>query len=342
MSLSVFPNQLYFLNSSTAPQILTVTTIGASDTVTASMLDGSYATVSPSSATAVSHVVTFTVTPTGTAPASIGGDDGVIIKDGASSAVIAVAVGGAPTSKALLPPFQTLTNAIAYVRAICDLPTTPTDAVITSFLNEGAQQLSDEIEPLFNDIAIPVIDGSSTATLPYDVQDIVALRYSTNPPGQPGGIEYELLELGTLEFVDSTQGMPQMYGGPSAGGPVLWFRRITDQANRIRIELSPQPPPGYLRLAYYVRPILWNINNETGSVTNVDTAYVRLAILFAAKECCRSRKDLVRYKSFEDEYQQLLVSKKEKIGRRRRQRRAVVRDVTSLSDGYLPNWWPGQ
>ena len=333
------PSLCQFLNASQPVQTIVATYAGYSGTISAAMQDGSFASVSPLSGSG--PAVTFTVNPAGgTSFASNGGNDAVVITaaDG-SSVIVPVSIGGSQPPIATLPGIQSLTGALSYVRNITDCPVYPNDSVIATFLNEGLQQVADDLEPVLQTVAIPVVFGNTFATLPYDIGDIVAFAYNTNPPGTPGGIQYELLELGPLEFIDSTQGLPQQYGGPSYGGPTLWFRRISDVSGRITLEFAPQPPPGYLWVNYYSRPIIWNPATPT-AVTNIDPTLCRLAVYFAAIEVARNRKDEVRVKSLKQEYAELMQTKREKMGRRHRQRRAVVRDVTTLGDGFLPNWWP--
>jgi hypothetical protein len=333
------PSSILFLNASAGSQQIVATYTGYHGTITAAMLDGSFASVSPSSASG--PVATFTVNPAGgTSPTSNGGSDAVVITAADGTTInVPINVGGSEPAIATMPGIQTYSGAISYVRALTDCPTYPVDSVIATFLNEALQQVTDDLEPILQTVYIPIQFGISLVTLPYDIGDIVAMAYNTTQPGTVGGIQYELLELGPLEFIDSTQGMPQQYGGPSYGGPTLWFRRISDVSGRITLEFAPEPPPGYLWVQYYSRPILWNAS--TPSVpTNIDPTLCKLAIYAAAMEVARNRRDEVRVASFEKAYDKLIAKKSEKIGRRKRQRRAVVRDVTTLGSNYTPNWWP--
>lgn len=233
------------------------------------------------------------------------------------------------------PTGLTAANALARVRAKTNQATVPPDATVYSFLNDALEQVNRELQVVFTLQTVAVASGAATFTLPADVQDFMAITFSTAPPTSPGVIEYEMVELQPLEFVDATWNAPTM-----SGGPTVLYRRIADGTGTIQIQLYPlAPASGYINVYYYQRPQLWDPTNPA-STTNMDSAYQFGVILLACVWTAEARENLKKAGYFQGLYEAWLAKSLDAIGKRRRKRRAQVRDVTS-SPSVVPAWFPG-
>lgn len=330
-TLTATPTIVSIFNVAAGPQTVSVTTTTAGP-ITASLADGSFVSLSPASIAGTSG--TFMLTPTNVN----GGDDVLTLSDGTSTVIIPVALGSSAATTTPTTAQNTLQSTIAYIRQISDSPTSPSDANIGILLNQAIMQISDNLAPNLQTVQLPIAFGSSTVTLPADVGDIEKILYNTGDLNNPGSISYELIELGPALFSDFNAGVNGSYG-IAVGGPTLYYTRLSDASGRIRLQLAPYPPPGYLVLTYHPRLSTFDLG-APGSILNMDPSYLRLVSLLTAHDVCLTQRDTTRASYFMSQYNGLMGEKKISLGRRDNARTSVVRDVVSAEYAGLPTWWP--
>lgn len=221
------------------------------------------------------------------------------------------------------------------VRSLSNETTKPIDSTVIGFINEGINQVSDELENQFNTVNIALVAAATTLALPSDVNDIEKITYSTALPTAGGVIEYEMQELGVGEFVDATGSYPTTFGGP-----VVYYRRLSDQNGVITLQFYPiAPVGGYINVYYYSRPQTYD-PAAPSSTTDLDPAYQILAIYWAVVQVCETKENLrAKAAYFQQKYENLLQKKLYAAKRRSQRRGAMVRDVTSGGAVGVP-WFP--
>lgn len=331
-TLTATPSIVTIFNVAAGPVSIAVTTTNNNGPISASLADGSFVTLSPASVTGSN--ATFTLTPTNVN----GGDDVLTLSDGIVKLQVPIALGSSTAVQTPVTSSNTLANAIAYIRIIADSPTQPSDANIGILLNQAILQVNDELDAVLQTIQLPITFGTSTVTLPPDVMDIENLSYNTGDLNSSGSIPYPLVELGPIDFDNFNAGVGGSYG-LTPSGPTLYYKRLSDDSGRIRLQFAPFPPPGFFIVTYHTRGSLYDLTN-TGSVSNMDPSYFRLTCLLTAQDVCMKGRDLARANEFKTQYETLVAKKKISSGRRNNARQSVVRDVTSFGYEGLPTWWP--
>lgn len=329
-TLTAAPSSVVIQNVAAGPVSVVATTTNNTGPITATLADGSFVTVSPSSISAATG--TFTITPVNQA----GGDDVLTFSDGVTTTQVPIALGASALTSN--PGLVNLTSALAYIRLIADAPTLPVDADLTTMLNFSLTEVGAAISQVLSMTSLAIVFGTPTVTLPADILDIEKLGYSTNLPNVPGSIPYELIEIGPGEFMDFNAGVSSNYGLQPAG-PVLYYVRLQDSFGRIRLMFSPLPPAGYLNITYHPR-ISWFVPGTGGSTVNLDPSLFEIVFLKTCQKVCQKQRDKVRADGFLTEYTQKLAEYKQTNGRRNNARTSVVRDVTSNYYNSMPPWYP--
>lgn len=231
-----------------------------------------------------------------------------------------------------VPTGLTQQQAVAKVRNLTNETTLPSDTIVTDFLNEGLEQVNDELEVLFKVWPVAVGAGLATVPFPQDIQEFQRATFSTALPTAPGVIEYPLTLLGSEAFVDQTGSAPTV-----AGGPVIYMRWTDDENGVLTAQVYPLTTAGYVNIYGKPRPTLWDANNSN-SLTNLDPTYQRVAVAWACVQTCRNRENYKKATYWQNEYERLLEQKRVTARDRKKSRGSVVRDVTSYGAAYLPPW----
>lgn len=317
-------------NVAAGPLTLTVSTTTAGP-ISASLQDGSFVSLSPSSVSGSSGSLTLT-------PINVnGGDDVLTLSDGSSKLLIPISLGSSAATNTPVASQNTLGSIIAYIRLLADSPSAPNDANLGILLNQAVTQVSDALAPNQQTVQLPVVVGTSTMTLPADVGDIIKILYNSGDLNTPGSFSYEAIELAPAEFSDATAGVNGSLG-IGVGGPPMYYTRLSDASGRIRLQFAPYPPPGFFVLTYHPRLSTFDLTSPT-SLLNIDPTYTRLISLLCAHDICLQQRDTTRASYFKDQYGQLLAEKKITLGRRNNARTSIVRDVMSGDIGVMPTWW---
>lgn len=224
------------------------------------------------------------------------------------------------------------TAAVARVRALTNYTSQPVDSTIYTYLQDALEQLQADLAITRKVQSDPVVPAQSTYQMPSDMQDLITLSYSTALPTIAGTIEYETLELEPASFISAAWNAPTI-----SGGPIVCWRRITDQFNVLTIQLYPTAPSvGFLNTYYNSRPLLWDPSNPA-NVPDLDSQFLYTAILHACQMAAMGKENRGKAAYFGGEYDKWFAKCMVRVGRRSRPRRATVRNVTDAPN-VIPNW----
>lgn len=232
----------------------------------------------------------------------------------------------------LLPAQYSGTAAVARVRALTNYASQPVDATIYTYLADAMEAVQGSLQLTRQVNSTAVTPAQVTYAMPANMQDLITLSYSSTLPTTAGTIEYETIELEPASFISATWNAPTI-----SGGPIVCWRRITDQSNILTIQLYPTAPStGYLNTYFISRPYLWDPANPL-NVPDLDSQFLFCAILYACKMCAYGKDNPKKGDRFDAWYEKEMAKAMTRIGQRSRPRRATVRNVTD-SPNVIPNW----
>ena len=232
----------------------------------------------------------------------------------------------------LLPSQYSGTVAVARVRALTNYSNQPVDATIYQYLSDALEQVQANLQMTTQVTSTAVTPAQVTYSMPANMQDLITLSYSSTLPTTAGTIEYETIELEPATFISATWNAPTI-----SGGPIVCWRRITDQSNVVTIQLYPTAPStGFLNVYFISRPYLWDPANP-GNVPDLDSQFLFCAILNACKMCAIGKENTKKANYFDGWYDKEMAKAATRVGQRRRPRRATVRNVTDAPN-CIPSW----
>lgn len=196
------------------------------------------------------------------------------------------------------------------------------DATAITFLNEGLEQSVADLGPIMQTASPTISAGSSSITLPEDIQDIKDINYSQVAPGTSTQQVYPITILDEDQFMETAGYLPGISNGFSFAAFIQ-----TDLNSIQTLQLFPVvSTSGFINIYYSKRPLLWDPANPN-STTDVDSMFQEIALLWAAKLMseARERDNWVKY--YDDQYAKRLEAFKSRRTKRQRSRLGHVRDM---------------
>jgi len=229
----------------------------------------------------------------------------------------------------------TATGIIHMIRLRANEPSLPIGADIIFMANAGLQEITRKTGVVRLVRSFPTNANQTIQALPNDINDVVAMSWSTGPVGAQGSLVYPMFQMPEGTFMDAAAGFPAVGFGP----PVYWFT-YQDQSGAMQIQMYPAAMVGQLNVYYRARPTFWTltVNGMNYVSSNADPAIQETCVLYGVARVLEARgRGGEAAQIWQPQFEKSLEGNIDDAVRRTAPKTGQVRDT--YGRGYPPSPW---